>query len=170
LNQPSTPTGHVRGTSYEEVGTVSIIRAILLTIFILGSVGSGAELLLLNHVESLVQWIPLLLILLSFVALGWHAARRTPASTRAIQVTMVAFIAAGLAGFYFHYQGSAEFKLESNPSLAGWRLFWEAIRAKAPPALAPGVMIQLGLIGLAYTYRHPALSAVPNTNLKDEGE
>jgi len=170
LNQPSTPTSHARGRNYEEVGTVSIIRAMLLTIFILGSMGSGTELLLLNHVESLVQWIPLLLILLSFVALGWHAVRRTPASTRAIQGTMVAFIAAGLAGFYFHYQGSAEFKLESNPSLAGWRLFWEAIRAKAPPALAPGVMIQLGLIGLAYTYRHPALSAVPNTKLKDEGE
>ena len=170
MNQPSRTTSHVPGRSYEEVRTVSLIRGMLLAIFILGSVGSGAELLLLNHVESLLQWIPLVLILLSFVVLGWHAVRRTPASTRAIQGAMVAFIAAGLAGFYFHYQGSAEFKLESNPSLAGWRLFWEAIRAKAPPALAPGVMIQLGLIGLAYTYRHPAFLAAPNTKLKDEGE
>src|SRR5207247_5374544 len=133
----------------------SMIRAMLLMIFILGSVGSAAELLLLNHFESLLQWIPLLLILVSFVVFGWHAVRRTPGSTRAIQGAMIAFIAAGLAGFYFHYQGSAEFKLESNPSLTGWRLFWEAIRGKAPPALAPGVMIQLGLIGLGYTYRHP---------------
>ena len=170
MNQPSTPTSHVRGRSDKEVRTVSLIRAMLLTIFILGSVGSGAELLLLNHVESLLQWIPLFLILLSFVVLGWHLVGRTPASTRAIQGAMVAFIAAGLAGFYFHYQGSVEFKLESNPSLAGWRLFWEAIRVKAPPALAPGVMIQLGLIGLAYTYRHPALFAAPETKLKDEGE
>ena len=157
MNQPRRTTSHVPGPSYEEVRTVSLIRSMLLAMFILGSVGSGAELLfLLNHVESLVQWIPLLLILLSFVVLGWHLVGRTPASTRAIQGAMIAFIAAGFAGFYFHYQGSAEFKLESNPSLAGWRLFWEAIRAKAPPALAPGVMIQLGLIGLAYTYRHPA--------------
>ena len=160
MNQPSTPTSHVKGRKYDDVRTVSLIRAMLLTIFILGSVGSGAELLLLNHVESLLQWIPLVLIVLSFLVLGWHAVRRTPASTRAIQGVMIALIAAGLAGFYFHYQGSAEFKLESNPSLAGWRLFWEAIRAKAPPALAPGVMIQLGLIGLAYTYRHPAFLAV----------
>ena len=170
MNQPRRTTSHVPGRSYEEIRTVSLIRAMLLTIFILGSVGSGAELLLLNHLESLLQWIPVVLILLSFLVLGWHAVRRTPASTRAIQGTMVAFIAAGLAGFYFHYQGSAEFKLESNPSLAGWRLFWEAIRAKAPPALAPGVMIQLGLIGLAYTYRHPAFLDAPNTKLKDEGE
>jgi hypothetical protein len=170
LNQPSRTTSHVPGRSYEEIRTVSLIRGMLLAIFILGSVGSGAELLLLNHVESLLQWVPLLLILLSFVVLGWHLVGRTPASTRAIQGAMIALITAGFAGFYFHYQGSAEFKLESNPSLAGWRLFWEAIRAKAPPALAPGVMIQLGLIGLAYTYRHPAFLAEPNTKLKDEGE
>jgi len=167
LNQPNTPT-HAKGRNYGAVRTVSLIRVMLLTIFILGSVGSGAELLLLNHVESLQQWIPLLLILLSFVVLGWHLVGRTPASTRAIQGAMIAFIAAGLAGFYFHYQGSAEFKLESNPSLAGWQLFWEAIRGKAPPALAPGVMIQLGLIGLAYTYRHPALLASTKTELKDD--
>lgn len=147
-----------------------MIRVMLLTIFILGSAGSGAELLLLNHFESLLQWIPLLLLLLSFVILGWHLVGGTPASTRAIQGAMIAFIAAGLAGFYFHYQGSAEFKLESNPSLAGWRLFWEAIRGKAPPTLAPGVMIQLGLIGLAYSYRHPTLLASTKTELKDRGE
>lgn len=170
MNQPSTSTSQVRGRNYEEVRTISLIRVMLLTIFILGSAGSGAELLLLNHFESLLQWIPLLLLLLSFVILGWHLVGGTPASTRAIQGAMIAFIAAGLAGFYFHYQGSAEFKLESNPSLAGWRLFWEAIRGKAPPTLAPGVMIQLGLIGLAYSYRHPTLLASTKTELKDRGE
>lgn len=168
MNQQSTPTSYVKGRK-EEGRTISIIRAFLLAILLLGLVGSGAELLLLNHVESLLQWIPVVLILLSFVILGWHAVRRTPASTRAIQGAMIAFIAAGLAGFYFHYQGSVEFKLESNPSLVGWRLFWEAIRSKAPPALAPGVMIQLGLIGLAYTYRHPALFTATEVEL-DEGE
>ena len=147
-----------------------MIRALLLMIFIVGAVGSGAELLLLNHFETALQWIPLLLIFLSFVVLGWHGVQRSPGSTRAIQGAMLAFMAAGLAGFYFHYQGSAEFKLESNPSLAGWQLFWEAIRSKAPPALAPGVMIELGLIGLAYTYRHPALRASTKNEFKDQGE
>ena len=170
MKQPNTPTSHVEGRNYDDVRTISLIRAMLLTIFILGSVGSGAELVLLNHLESWLQWIPLVLILLSFVVFGWHAVRRTPTSTRAIQGTMVAFVAAGFAGFYFHYQGSAEFKLESNPALAGWELFWEAIRGKAPPALAPGVMIQLGLIGLAYTYRHPALLPLKETESKDRGK
>jgi hypothetical protein len=29
------------------------------------------------------------------------------------------------------------------------------VTAKAPPALAPAVMAQLGFLGLLYTYRHP---------------
>jgi len=121
-----------------------MLRTMLLAIFLLGSVGSGVELLLLNHLESLLQWIPLVLILLSFCVLGWHAVRGNTASTRAVQGTMVAFIAAGLAGVYLHHQGSVEFKLESNPSMAGWQLFWQAIRSKTPPALAPGASVAQG--------------------------
>ena len=169
MNQPSTPTSHVKGRKYDDVRTVSLIRAMLLAIFLMGSIGSGMELLLLNHIESLLQWIPVVLILLSLCVFGWHGIRGNTASTRAIQWTMVAFIAAGLAGVYLHYQGSVEFKLESNPSLAGWQLFWQAIRSKTPPALAPGVMIQLGLIGLAYTYRHPALFTATEVE-SDQGE
>jgi len=58
---------------------------------------------------------------------------------------------------YFHYQGSVEFKLESNPSLRGWSLFREAIRSKAPPLLAPGVMIQIGLLSLSGMVEIPRL-------------
>ncbi|MFB3131882.1 MAG: hypothetical protein ACE10K_05095, partial [Rhodothermales bacterium] len=50
----------------------------------------------------------------------------------------------------------AEFELEMYPTLKGLELFWESIKG-ATPALAPGTMIQLGLLGWAYTYRHPAL-------------
>jgi len=168
LNEPGAPGISDSDGPHKKVKTVSIMRAVLLVILLFGLVGSGAELLLLNHWEGWLQWIPLVLIFLSFVALGWHAIQANRASTRAIQGTMVAFIVAGLAGVYFHYRGSVEFKLESNPSLTGWPLFWEAIRSKTPPALAPGVMIQLGLIGLAYTYRHPALFT---TKIElDEGE
>jgi hypothetical protein len=81
-------------------------------------------------------------------------------STRALRWLMLAFVISGLAGVYFHFQGSAEFKLESNPKLDGMALFWEAIRGKAPPLLAPGAMVQLGLIGLIYTYKHPALGGL----------
>jgi hypothetical protein len=151
--------------------TVLTIRSMLLAIFLFGVLGTGAELLLLNHIENIWQWVPLVLILLSVLVLGWYLMGRKAVCMRVFQGTMLAFIVAGFAGFYFHYRGSAEFKLESNPSLAGWTLFWEAIRGKAPPALAPGLMIQLGLIGLAYSYRHPALCTLTTRQAKNsEGE
>jgi hypothetical protein len=141
----------------EENRTISVVRAILLTVLILGMLGTGTELLLIMHTEDFAQWVPLMLIVLSFFVLGWYGALGGSVSMRVFQATMIAFIVAGFVGFYFHYQGSVEFKLESNPSLKGWALFWEAMRGKAPPPLAPGIMVQLGLIGLVYTYRHPVL-------------
>jgi hypothetical protein len=66
---------------------------------------------------------------------------------------MLVFLAAGAAGLYYHYRANVEFQLESDPSLTGRALLWKVMRAKVPPALAPGVMVQLGLIGLVYTYR-----------------
>jgi hypothetical protein len=157
-------------TASRRGGTIATIRGILLTILVLGMLGTGAELLLIKHTEDPKQWIPLLLISASFFVLIWHAAQRRRLSLRFFQAVMVAFIAAGVAGFYFHYRGSVEFKLESKPSLKGWALFWEAMGSKAPPPLAPGVMIQLGLIGLAYAYRHPVLTGSKNNESKNEGE
>jgi hypothetical protein len=69
---------------------------------------------------------------------------------------MLLFVLSGGVGIWFHYQATTEFQLEMDPALRGWALFRKAIVAKAPPALAPGAMIQLGLIGLAYTFKHPA--------------
>lgn len=134
------------------------VRSALFWIVVLGMCGTGAELLLLGHTEDRLQWIPLALIFFGLLAAAWHRASRSAASLRAFQLILLGFVASGFAGIYFHYRGSAEFKLESNPSLRGWKLFREAVRSKAPPLLAPGAMIQLGLIGLAFAHRHPALA------------
>jgi len=144
---------------------MTTIRIVLFAILLLGMIGSGAELILLDHTEDWRQWIPLILIGLGLVASGWHGLQSTARSVRVLRAIFIGFIASGLAGIYFHYQGSAEFKLESNPSLRGWPLFWAAVKGKAPPLLAPGAMMQLGLIGLTYTFKHPALSGA-----KEKGE
>lgn len=133
------------------------VRKFLLAVLALGMLGSTAELILLKHTEDLPQWIPLILLGAGLIVAAWHGVSAGRQNTRMIRWLMLAFVASGLAGIYFHFQGSAEFKLESNPSLRGMALFWEAIRAKTPPMLAPGAMVQLGLLGLAYTYKHPAL-------------
>jgi hypothetical protein len=136
----------------------SAMRRMLLAVFLFGSLSAGVELLLLGHTESPWQWVPLLLIMISLVALIFHAAVRRAASVRIFQVIMLLFIISSFVGIWQHYQAKTEFKLETNPALRGMALFWEAITgATVPPVLAPGMMIQLGLLGLAHTYRHPAL-------------
>jgi hypothetical protein len=135
------------------------MRPLILAVLFVGLFGMGAELLLLQHTKSPWELIPLVLIGLALAILTWHAITKHPASVRAVQGIMGLFLIAGVAGIALHYQSSMEFKLETNASLSGWALFWAAMSAKTPPALAPGAMIQLGLLGLAYTYRHPSSHA-----------
>jgi hypothetical protein len=60
-----------------------------------------------------------------------------------------------------HFRGNMAFQLDIDPSLSGWALADKVLRAKAPPTMAPGAMAQLGLLGLIYSYRHPALRERP---------
>ena len=143
--------------------TILRLRRLLLGILLLGMLGLGTELLLLRHHEDFWQWIPLALIGLALAACLWHLIRPNPANVRALQVVMALFVVAGLLGVGLHYRASMEFQLESGTTPAGWELFWKALHAKVPPALAPAAMAQLGLLGLIYTYRHHSLIA-PSSN------
>jgi hypothetical protein len=78
------------------------------------------------------------------------------ASRRALQVVLSLQVAAGLTGVVIHARANAEFQQELDPSLSGWPLWWKTLQAKAPPALAPGVLAQLGLLGLVYAARPTA--------------
>jgi len=132
-------------------------RSILLGIFLVGVGGISVELWLLGHYEDLDQFIPLGLAAIGIVTILAAAFKPTRIAVRLLQAVMLLFVVSGLFGVWFHFQATTEFQLEMDPSLRGWALFRKAIVAKAPPALAPGAMIQLGLIGLAYTFRHPAV-------------
>ncbi len=138
------------------------IRRFILSALLLGMVGTAVELVLLEHYDGLWQSTPLWLILAAFFTLLWQIVRPSAAALRAVRVVMVAFVVAGGLGVVLHYRGSLEFQLESDPTLAGSVLFWKVMRSKAPPALAPGLMAQLGLLGLIYAYRHPASGDPPD--------
>jgi len=117
---------------------------------VLGLVGTEAELLLLEHYEDPWQIVPLILIVLAMAVLLWHRARRDTVSLHGMQAVMVLFLIAGLAGLILHFRGAAEFQLEIDPVIGTWDLTKKVLRAKAPPVLAPGIMLQLGLLGLIY--------------------
>jgi hypothetical protein len=88
--------------------------------------------------------------------LGWLVASPGVASVRAVQLMMGIFLLSGVAGMLLHYQGNAVYEMESMPGVGGLELFRKAVLG-ASPTLAPGSMILLGLVGLAYSFRHPAI-------------
>lgn len=133
----------------------SALRTLLLLTLILSVVGTLAELLLLEHFEDAWQWAPIALLAGALVTLAWHALERGPTSLNVLRGLMVLCMASGLVGILLHYKGNVEFELEMYPDLSGWKLFKDVMMG-ATPALAPGAMLQVGLVGLAWTFRHPA--------------
>jgi hypothetical protein len=136
------------------VGTdhVELLRRWLLALLVLGLVGTVTELILLEHYEQPLQLVPVVLIAIALAVVVWHVRRHDTASLRALQVVMALFVLAGFAGVAAHFHGSLEFQLDLNPEMSTWELVEKILRAKAPPVLAPGMMLQFGLLGLAYAY------------------
>jgi hypothetical protein len=137
--------------------TLRIVRRFVLGLFAIGVVGTAADLLLTGHVDDAWQLAPLGLFASSAIVIGWHLARGGRTSLRTHQAMMGLFILSGFIGTFLHYRANIEFEMEMYPELAGFELFWKAIQGASPPSLAPGAMIALGLLGLLYAYRHPAL-------------
>jgi hypothetical protein len=141
----------------EDIGEPSAgrLRQLLLALVLLGAGGLLTELILLEHYEDVWQWVPLLLLgataLLSAL-LFVRPGRRLIGIFRGVMVTCVV---AGAIGLWLHLQGNYEWELEQGDGLVGAALWWEVLRG-ATPTLAPGALAQLGLLGLLWTYGHPA--------------
>ncbi len=142
-------------TNWREHATVTL-RGLLLALVVLGAAGLVLDLLLLEHFESAWQWTPIALlvgVLGSAIAVARWPGRR---ALRTMQALMALCVVAGFVGIYLHLRGNVEFEQEQDPDAQGLALFWEAIRG-ATPALAPAALSQLGLLGLVFAFRHPAL-------------
>ena len=147
---------------------MNVIRRWLLGLVAFGLAGATAELLLLGHYDGPAQFIPLVLIGGGFGTAGWHVLTGSAASVFAFRVVMALLVLAGPIGVVLHYRGNLEFQLETDPTAHGFALFMKVLRAKAPPALAPGALSQIGLLGLVYTYHHPALARATTGEIRGE--
>ena|SRR5215208_1242478 len=160
IEQRDSRSEHVEASAFR-ADSAGFLRRALMALVLFGAAGLVLELLLIEHFDSALQFIPL--VLLALVLVSGSVLARWP-SVRAIQVfrvVMLLCVVAGAVGVYLHYRGNVEFELERQPLRHGFDLFWEAIRG-ATPALAPGALSQLGLLGLVYTFRHPVLRRVPS--------
>jgi hypothetical protein len=147
---------------HQDSRTTTIIRRLLLTTLVMGLIGTEAELLLLKHTEGFYQLLPVALIAVALMCLAWYGISKSAASLRLIQGLMIVFLVSGVAGAVLHYIRNIADARESDPSLSGNALYVAATMGSTP-ALAPGTMIQLALIGLAFAFRHPALGGRPDS-------
>jgi hypothetical protein len=127
------------------------LRVLLLFALLSGIFGTGAELLLLEHTEGWQQLAPITLLALAVPVVLWHAIAPQGAARSAVLALMGIFIVSGILGVGLHYQGNAAFELEMYPEMSGLELFVKIVKG-ATPVLAPGTMVLLGLVGMAYGY------------------
>ncbi len=132
------------------------LRALLLALVAVGAVGLLVELLLLEHWLVRPQLIPLatLICILFATVLVWK--RPNPRLLRVFRGVMIWTVLAGSAGIGFHLRDNLAFEREIAQEASPVSVLAEAVRG-ATPLLAPGSLLHLGLVGLAFTYKHPGL-------------
>ena len=136
------------------VATLATLRRLLVGILLFGLIGTAVELTLMGHDEDGWQMIPLVVLTMAILAsVAMLAIKDRAWVATGFRIAMLLLMLSGAMGSVLHYRANMEFKLEMDPSLGGLALFSSVIQAKAPPALAPGNMALLGLLGFACAFR-----------------
>lgn len=142
--------------------TLSLLRRGLLVLLVIGAAGLVGELVLLEHYEDAYQFVPFGLLALTLGVTAWHWVDGKKTSLRWFQAVMLLLIIAGPVGIFLHLKGNYQMEREFDPSVLGLDMWLAVVRGEAP-TLAPGTLVQFGLLGLLYAYKHPALSTTKDT-------
>src|SRR5262245_30948922 len=113
------------------------------------------ELVLVGHYDDANQLIPLVLAGAGVMTIAAVSVAPGVALLRTFQFVMLLYAGAGVIGVTLHYKANTAHVHETEPGLHGFALVRKAVTSSAPPALAPGLMLQLALLGLSSTYKHP---------------
>jgi hypothetical protein len=155
MSSPSSSSSLSKGkASFPRLSTAHYLRRAALGTCAIAVVGTTAELLLTGHYKELAQWPPLILLGLTALGLVTLTIKPTPTTLSLFRYLMLVVLLSSLAGVFFHLKGNIEFKLETKPGLSGLALYWQALKGGLP-VLAPGIMVQIGLLGLMLTFHHP---------------
>lgn len=130
--------------------TLAWWQRLLLAIVLFSAGGTLTELILLEHTEEIYQLIPVGLLGLVIVTAVGVLLKPARIMVNIFRAVMALCLVSALVGIYLHYLANVEFVLERHPAMSGATLFKEAMMG-GMPALAPGAMAQLSLIGLLAT-------------------
>jgi predicted RND superfamily exporter protein len=134
----------------------STYRRFLLGVTLFVLVGAVLELYFAEHAADFVQLIPFGLAAIGAVSTAAVMARPKRASLIALRIVMFVLAAGSAYGVYEHLSHNVAFQQEIRPNIAFGNALIDALFG-ASPLLAPGVLGLAALLGIAATYRHPAL-------------
>lgn len=125
------------------------LKRVLFAALLFMIVGMGLELYLLGHYEDTLQLIPLFCIGGTLLILSILLFQQSAFFLGVFKLLLGLTALSGLYGTFLHLRANYEFEQEMKPSTADWDLFLESLSG-ALPALAPGSMILLALLGYSY--------------------
>lgn len=118
--------------------------------------GTLVELLLEEHYQETIQFVPFALCILGAIVAGMAFFRPNRGSLRALRTTMIVIGLGGGIGAMIHFIENFEFEREVHAAADFITQLFNAVKGAAP-LFAPGVMTFAALIALAAAYYHPAL-------------
>lgn len=135
---------------------VKQLRSFLLGVVAFIFIVTVLELILLDHTEEALQWIPFIVSGIGILTVfgAWIAPSQV--AIRTLRWVMIGVVVTSFVGVYLHFTGNLAFTREINPSFTLSESIWPAMKGSYP-LLAPGILFLAGILGLAVTYQHPAL-------------
>ncbi|NOT44967.1 MAG: hypothetical protein HOP14_10240 [Acidobacteria bacterium] len=128
---------------------LGVVRRLLAVPLMVGTTGLIAELLLIGHIDTRWQRVPLVLLVAALAVVALHVVRPRRAVRRLLQAVMLACLSSGTIGIGLHYSANEREVMVADPRVEGWERVTRSARGTMP-ALAPGSLSLLGLVGLIY--------------------
>ena len=132
--------------------TAQTLRRFALALCLLGVVTTPIELVLMRHYNTKDQIMPFVFLGLAMIGVFAAWFRPNARVLRGVQILMVFVVLGSGIGVFEHLKANYRDATRngSNPSLIS------DVLSGFAPLLAPGILAQVGLLGLAFTYKHPA--------------
>jgi hypothetical protein len=135
------------------------LRRLLLALAGFVFLATPVELWLVEHTESLTQYIPFVLCGLGVVAVVGVLLSPQRITLWFLRGVMLLVLAGSLFGMVEHLEGNIGFELEIRPNATTSDVLMDALRG-GNPILAPGMLVVGALIALIATYYHPGFLRV----------
>lgn len=127
------------------------LRRFLLGVVAVTLIVTPFELVLLEHTEEPLQWIPFVVSGFGLLAVAGAWIRPSTISLKILRWTMAVVALSSFVGMYLHFSRNLAFTREINPSYSLMESLWPAIKGSYP-LLAPGILLLAGVLGMAVTY------------------